>query len=251
MKKIILAFALTILVLPLAAAAQYGVTTVSCNPVNKYNYEQCCNIASEPANSMACRAYQNGYSTTTTTPPATTTDAPTGPSQCSGEIYSFNYSYCCKTYYSQNKIKCDKYDLVHSAPGGVTTNPVNTTTDTTQGTAIAGTPQSGSAELASCSSIKFLSIIDILVWVKCIIVIAVIPIIFALALVFFLWGVMKFIMASDTKNKEESKKFIMAGLIGLFVMTSVWGIIKILSTTLGIDTTTVPLLQTTYLKPTQ
>jgi hypothetical protein len=51
--------------------------------------------------------------------------------------------------------------------------------------------------------------------------------IFSLATLFFLWGVMKFIRASDTTKKEEGKKFIMYGLLGLFVMTSLWGIISI------------------------
>lgn len=121
-------------------------------------------------------------------------------------------------------------------------NPVNASTPPTTIDGASG-PTSSSAELAQCSSIKFQSLLDILIWIKCIIVVAIIPLIFALALVVFLWGVFRFIAASDSVKKEEGKKFIMAGLIGLFVMTSLWGIIKIVSTTFGFDST-VPALQT-------
>jgi hypothetical protein len=101
--------------------------------------------------------------------------------------------------------------------------------------------------LRECSSIKFKSVIDILIWLKCIAVSVLIPLIFAAAFVVFLWGVLKFMYASDATKKKEGQKFIWYGLIGLFVMVSVWGIIKIVGTTLGIDPIAVPLLQTEYL----
>lgn len=99
-----------------------------------------------------------------------------------------------------------------------------------------------------CSSIKFKSVLDILIWLKCVAVTILIPLIFAAAFVLFLWGVLKFMYAADATKKKESQKLIWYGLIGLFVMVSVWGIIKIVGTTLGIDPIAVPLLQTDYLK---
>jgi hypothetical protein len=54
--------------------------------------------------------------------------------------------------------------------------------------------------------------------------------------------------ASDVKDKQESQKMIWWGMLGLFIMVSVWGIIKIVSTTLGLDSSVVPVLQTEYLK---
>ena len=104
------------------------------------------------------------------------------------------------------------------------------------------------AAVQSCSAVKFNTVIDIAIWIKCLIGAVVIPGIFSLAFLVFLWGVFKFIRSSDKTDKEDSKQFIFAGLIGLFVMVSVWGIIKILSTTLGIQST-VPMLQTDYLTP--
>ncbi len=105
----------------------------------------------------------------------------------------------------------------------------------------------GSAsELTACTAIKFRSFLDILIWLKCIIVAAIIPLIFAIAFVVFLWGVLRFMMATEPAKKEEGKKMIWWGMVSLFVMVSIWGIIKILSTTLGIDSA-VPLLKTDYL----
>jgi hypothetical protein len=127
--------------------------------------------------------------------------------------------------------------------GTMGTTPVNSSPTPSTPTTVAA-PQASSSELKQCSSIKFDSILDILIWLKCIIVIAIIPLIFSAALLFFLWGVMKFIMASDSAKKEEGKKFIINGLIGLFVMTALWGIISIAGGILGTNNSTVPLLQT-------
>ena len=227
-----------------------------CNPITSDNHDICCGVAAGGANATACQLYQMGISSTpaptTTTSTQTTTDTTSGgtsPNQCSGDIYSFNYSFCCVTFYSFNKTKCDMYNVTHGAPGTVSTQPVGGATTADPGT-IAATPQASSVDLATCSAIKFLSLLDILIWIKCIIITAIIPLLFAAALLFFLWGVTKYTMSTDSKKREESKKFIMAGLIGLFVMTSVWGIIKIASTTLGLDSSAVPMLQTTYLKTT-
>lgn len=132
--------------------------------------------------------------------------------------------------------------------GGQSTGAINNNTSTDP-SIITTTPGSGSAELNRCASIKFVSLLDILMWIKCIIVVAIIPLIFALAFMFFMWGVMKFIMASDSTKREEGKKFIIAGLIGLFVMTSLWGIITIVGNTLGTGSA-VPLLQMTATKTT-
>jgi hypothetical protein len=101
--------------------------------------------------------------------------------------------------------------------------------------------------VSECSSIKFKSVLDILIWLKCIAVAVLIPLIFAAAFVVFLWGIFKFMYATDSTKRKEAQKRIWWGLIGLFVMVSVWGIIKIAGQTLGIDPIAVPLLQTEYL----
>ncbi len=122
------------------------------------------------------------------------------------------------------------------------TNPFDTTTSSDPGDGTS--PQAGSVEILSCSNTKLRSLFDILIWVKCIIAVAVVPLIFSLAFLVFLWGVFKLMTASDVKGKQEGQKVIWWGILGLFVMVSLWGILKILGTTLGIDATVVPTLQT-------
>ena len=51
----------------------------------------------------------------------------------------------------------------------------------------------------------------------------------ALGLVFFLWGLAKFILhAGDEKARAEGKQVMLWGIIALFVMVSVWGIVGFL-----------------------
>lgn len=59
---------------------------------------------------------------------------------------------------------------------------------------------------------------------------------FGFAVIFFLWGVFIFVMnASDKGKREEGKKKIFFGIIAIFVMVSVWGIIKTINNTTKLD----------------
>lgn len=63
-----------------------------------------------------------------------------------------------------------------------------------------------------------------------------IPLLFGIALVGFLYGVVKFILNSGNPSKKEEGRTIMLwGIIGLFVMISVWGLVSILTNTFGIS----------------
>jgi hypothetical protein len=64
---------------------------------------------------------------------------------------------------------------------------------------------------------------------------AVLPVIILLALIYFLWGLTQYLKNAG-ENKEEAKSMMLSGIIGFFVMASVWGFIGILSGTLGIGT---------------
>lgn len=174
------------------------------------------------------------------------------PDMCSA-IDSSNYSSCCTGINPiGDSTTCSNYvstgasgQIGGMVGGSLSTAAVNgggTTTST------AGQSLSSSSALQSCSAIKFNTLLDIAIWIKCIIGVIIIPGIFSLAFVVFLWGVLKFIRSSEKTDKEDGKRFIYMGLIGLFVMVSVWGIIKIVATTLGISST-VPMLQTDYLTP--
>lgn len=59
----------------------------------------------------------------------------------------------------------------------------------------------------------------------------------ALAVVFFLYGILKYITAGDDEEKRTKMKNTMIyGIIGLFVMISFWGIVNILINTFELDT---------------
>jgi hypothetical protein len=60
--------------------------------------------------------------------------------------------------------------------------------------------------------------------------------IFALALVYFLYGVFEFIQgAEDPKARETGRSHMIWGVIGMFIMMSVFTIMKILANTVGAD----------------
>lgn len=56
-----------------------------------------------------------------------------------------------------------------------------------------------------------------------------IPVLIALGVLGFMWGIVLYLFG---KNKEEGKTFMLWGIIALFVMTSVWGLVGILRGTL-------------------
>lgn len=55
------------------------------------------------------------------------------------------------------------------------------------------------------------------------------------AILFFFWGLVKFIKnASDTKEHEEGKNFIIWALISFLVLFSVWALVKFVFDSVGI-----------------
>ncbi len=58
---------------------------------------------------------------------------------------------------------------------------------------------------------------------------------FALAMVYFLWGVFEFILNQDNEEmKTTGKSHMFWGVVGLTVMMSVWAILGILQSTIGV-----------------
>jgi hypothetical protein len=59
----------------------------------------------------------------------------------------------------------------------------------------------------------------------------------SIALLVFFWGIVKYISKrGDEKGIEEAKNTIKWGLIALFVMFSVWGLVQALGATIGVNT---------------
>ncbi len=62
------------------------------------------------------------------------------------------------------------------------------------------------------------------------------PIIVALALLFFFYGLAKYILNSgDEEKKSEGKSVMIWGIIALFVMVSVWGLVNLLANTFEVN----------------
>jgi|TARA_B100001079_G_C16186375_1_gene415202 uncharacterized membrane protein YfcA len=58
---------------------------------------------------------------------------------------------------------------------------------------------------------------------------------FVLAVAYFFWGLAEFIWkSSDKEGRETGKEHMLWGIIGLFIMASVQGIIAIIEGTFGI-----------------
>lgn len=79
-----------------------------------------------------------------------------------------------------------------------------------------------------------------------------VPVIIGIALVGFLYGLAMYIFkAGDEKATEQGRQMMFWGVIALFIMVSIWGIVQVLQTSLfpaGIDPTRppdVPTLPTT------
>ncbi len=62
-----------------------------------------------------------------------------------------------------------------------------------------------------------------------------IPLIITLALVLFLWGIIKYVTAKGADDHAGAIKTIVTGIIVLFVMVSVWGLVGIFGDTIGVN----------------
>lgn len=67
---------------------------------------------------------------------------------------------------------------------------------------------------------------------------AVVALLSGLAIVYFIAGMVRFIKAADNEQARESGKNMMIyGVIGLFVLVSVWGLVRVLVNTFGFSST--------------
>lgn len=64
-----------------------------------------------------------------------------------------------------------------------------------------------------------------------------VPLVFALAFIVFIWGVFQtFIMgATNDDAKKKGRQLMLWGLVGFFLMVSVWGLVRILTGTFNLN----------------
>lgn len=92
---------------------------------------------------------------------------------------------------------------------------------------LGGLSGSGAVESNTVGGIIYGTIIDSILTPLTVLIVS-------LAVVFFLWGVFKF-MLRDEDNREEGKQFMFWGIVGIFVMVSVWGLVNIFSSTFKLN----------------
>lgn len=62
-----------------------------------------------------------------------------------------------------------------------------------------------------------------------------VPILISLGVVYFIWGVITYVIASDEEAKKTGRNRIIYGIIGLAVIVSVWGLVRVLTQTFNVD----------------
>jgi hypothetical protein len=63
-------------------------------------------------------------------------------------------------------------------------------------------------------------------------------ILIGVALVVFFWGIIRYVLAgADEEKRAAGRSLMIYGVIGLFVMVAIWGLVYFLASLLGVETT--------------
>jgi len=68
---------------------------------------------------------------------------------------------------------------------------------------------------------------------------ALVPIIIALAVIYFLWGLLTYLFKAG-EEKDKAREQMIWGIIAIAVMVSVWGLVGILQATFNVGNSAVP-----------
>lgn len=61
-----------------------------------------------------------------------------------------------------------------------------------------------------------------------------VPVVISLALIYFIWGIIQYVIAQSEETKADAKTHIIYGVIAMFVIVSIWGITNFIAVYLGI-----------------
>ena len=109
-------------------------------------------------------------------------------------------------------------------------NAVGLTMDPSRVTASASNSNTGNGPLTDISSVigRITNILNIFV-----------PFLVGLAVLLIIYGIVGYIsQAADEEKRKEAKNFVMWGIIAVFVMISIWGLVNILVNTFNLNTST-------------
>ena len=101
----------------------------------------------------------------------------------------------------------------------------------------------GSGVTGSCGS-GITTLTSLINFFTCTLMNAVVPLLMALSVVGFVYGIIQYFLNPDNEEKRKAgKSFMLWGLVALFVIVSIWGLVGILSNTfLGSSHTYLPSL---------
>lgn len=64
----------------------------------------------------------------------------------------------------------------------------------------------------------------------------ILPLIISVAVVWFVYSIFQYTIRESEDDKEKAKTQIVSGIVGIFVMVSVWGLVNILQSTFNLST---------------
>lgn len=103
-------------------------------------------------------------------------------------------------------------------------------------------PADGAVPVASKNNttscfVKIDSLTTLIKIATCFLTVGIIPMLVTSAIIAFIWGVITYVMGKgDPKVLEKGRWYMVWGIVALFVMISVWGLVKVLGNTFGVNT---------------
>ncbi|MFA6392556.1 MAG: hypothetical protein WCW54_00515 [Candidatus Paceibacterota bacterium] len=78
------------------------------------------------------------------------------------------------------------------------------------------------------------NVVSLMASINRVIINPLITFLFALAIIYFIYGLAKYLLSPDNEEiRKTSKQHMLWGVVGMFIMVAVFGIMNILLTTLG------------------
>jgi uncharacterized membrane protein YuzA (DUF378 family) len=66
---------------------------------------------------------------------------------------------------------------------------------------------------------------------------AAMPLLIGIAVVWLIYNIVRYVVAGDDTAKEQAKQRVVYGVVGLFIIVSIWGLVTILVNTFGLTNT--------------
>mgnify|MGYP001558613358 FL=1 len=83
---------------------------------------------------------------------------------------------------------------------------------------------------------------DVLNYITCFVSKSILPLIFTVAIVLFVWGIVQFFIigSGEEAKRTQGKQFMIWGILAMAVILSLWGLVRILGSTFGLNTSILP-----------